>query len=34
MTLVDIAALLDRKPATVRSDLHRALATLKGTIRD
>lgn len=34
MALVDIADLLDRKPATVRSDLHRALHTLKGTIRD
>jgi DNA-directed RNA polymerase specialized sigma24 family protein len=34
MALVDIAELLGRNPATVRSDLHRALDTLKGTMRD
>ena len=34
ISLVDIAELVGRHPATVRSDLHRALRTLKGTIRD
>ena len=34
LTLVDIAELLGRNPRTVRSDLRRALRTLKGTIRD
>lgn len=34
LALVDIAELLGRNPATVRSDLHRALHTLKGTLRD
>ncbi|CAN5725611.1 SigE family RNA polymerase sigma factor [soil metagenome] len=31
MTLADIASLLDRNPATVRSDLHRALTHLRRT---
>ena len=34
LALVDIAELLGRNPTTVRSDLHRAIKTLKGTIRD
>ena len=34
LSLADIATILDRKPGTVRSELHRALARLKGTFRD
>ena len=32
LTLADIAALLDRPPSTVRSDLRRALTKLRGSL--